>query len=135
MSERPPFPIERTPDGGYKLRELECWDCGEKYTRPRNDHIIKPAHRAWVAAQRNKTEITVFDDIPDEKTAPLDTTKRLVFGEVKVCPRCRGTLRPERKSPKGDSLPADTFTHDPVHKDGPCSKCKGTGVVQLARGG
>lgn len=139
MSEKErPFPIEKTPEGGYKLRTLTCWDCGGEYQLPYENHLSDPRHRAWKAEQKGQTEITAFDAIPDEPTAPLeeDPRRRLVFGDVKVCPRCRGTLRPERKDRKGNTLPADTFTHDPIDREGRCAKCKGTGVVTLvnARG-
>jgi len=125
------FPIERTPDGGYRLRELTCWDCGGTYTLPYGDHASSAAHRAWLAEKRAKTEITAFDNIPDEPTVPVENPQKLVFGDVKVCPRCRGTLRPERRDRKGVLLPADTFTHDPLDREGRCSKCQGTGIVAL----
>lgn len=132
MSDKP-FPLEKTPGGGYKLRTLSCWDCGGEYVLPHADHLLTPRHRAWKAEQKGKTEITAFDAIPDEPTVPVDNPQKLIFGDVKVCPRCRGTLRPERKGRKGETLPADTFTHDPIDREGRCGKCKGTGIVALER--
>lgn len=129
------FPIERTPEGGYKLREQTCWDCGGPYTLPYANHLVDPRHRAWVAEQKQEAQVGAFPAIPDESTAPVENTKRLVFGDVKVCPRCRGTLRPERRDRKGNLLPADTFTHDPIDREGRCGKCKGTGVVALTHDG
>jgi hypothetical protein len=127
------FPIERTPSGGYKLREQTCWSCGGTYVLPYRDHLRTEEHRAW--ARRQQTTIVPVGSIQDEPTVPLSDPKRLVFGDVKVCPRCKGKLRPERKDPKGVLVPADTYTHDPNDKEGRCVKCGGTGVVQLDRVG
>lgn len=122
------FPIERTPEGGYRLRELLCWDCGGTYTLPFSGHLKGPRHQDWI--RRAQTTLVPEEAIVEEEASKPVEEGRLVFGDVRVCPRCRGTLRPERKDRKGNVLPADTYTHDPIDKDGRCVKCKGTGVVQ-----
>lgn len=131
MSEKNPFPIERTTTGGFRLRELVCWDCGGTYVLPYSGHLKGPVHKAWV--EQAQVKIMAVEAIPEEPSVPMEEQEKLVFGEIRVCPRCRGTLRPERKDRKGNILPADTFTHDPIDKDGRCAKCQGTGVVRLTR--
>jgi hypothetical protein len=125
------FPIERTATGGYRLRETVCSECAGTYTLPYSNHLRSPEHRAWVEA--NQQKLVPIETIPEEPTMPLEDGQKLVFGEMRVCPRCRGTLRPARKDRKGGMLPADTFTHDPIDKDGRCQKCGGTGVVEITR--
>lgn len=131
MAEKREFPIERTPDGHYRLRKLLCWDCGGYYMPPLADHLRSQEHRDWIKA--HQTTIVPDADIPEEPTKPMEAAAPLVFGDTRVCPRCNGKLRPERKDRKGNLVPADTFTHDPEDKEGRCAKCKGVGVVQVDR--
>lgn len=125
------FPIVRTPTGGYEFRGLVCFECKATYSGLRSEHEYSPGHRAWVAASRNQTQIAAFEAIPDEPTAPIGP-ERLVFGQVKPCPRCHGLLRPVRKDRKGNVLPADKVCMDPDNREVPCRRCHGVGVVSLA---
>lgn len=131
---QPPLPIERRADGSYGLRELTCYDCGGTYTIPRSTHLGTERHQAWVAAQVDQTQTTVFTEpIRDERAEPLPANVvRLEFGKVRVCRRCRGKLRGERKTATGRTLPADVMCMDPQDPSRPCRACRGTGVEQLA---
>lgn len=129
------FPLERTPDGKYKLRELTCYDCGGAYTLPRSAHLSTERHRTWLASQQRDPQIRAFDGpIRDEHAEPIrrDLTK-INFGDVRICHRCKGKLRPERMGRDGKKIPADTACMDPQDPSIPCRACKGVGVQQLSK--
>jgi hypothetical protein len=120
----------------YALVKLTCSDCGVQYSLW-HEHERSYEHRAWVAEQRRRSQVSMFDDLKDETDKPLDTkpADKIAFGDVKLCPRCKGVLRPERKDRKGVLQPADTMCMDPDDKSLPCRRCKGKGVVQLTHTG
>lgn len=128
------FPIVRTPTGGYELRKLTCADCGALYVT-RTEHERGPEHRGWVAERRKEAQVSVFDDIPPTEIAKPLPEGRIVFGDAKPCPRCKGKLRPERVERKtGKIIPADTTCMDPQDPRFECRTCKGVGVVKIEHG-
>jgi len=121
------FPLRKNEDGTIEVVPKTCSTCGASYLIER-EHLLSPGHLG--AVDTPQTEAFTIDDAVEYKFKSKPTG--IAFGDMVVCPRCRGVKRPERKrtTKKGVKVyEADEMCMDPHDRSFLCKRCGGWGVV------
>jgi hypothetical protein len=114
-----PFPLQRI-GSKVDVKMTRCDDCGEMYA-VRTEHQRTFKHREAVAKAQTiesimpmpvQPEIQRFEELP----------RKVDFGSVIPCPRCKG-FRRKRKGV------LDDYSADPYDTKVVCPRCNGMGIV------
>jgi Zn ribbon nucleic-acid-binding protein len=100
-----------------EIVEHTCTDCGEPYLS--HDYHVRKSerHRAWKARELGP-EVPVPPQPSGAAFRDGVLPKRIVFGELAVCPSCHGKRTPQRLKPNGQPM---------AFKE--CRRCNGAGYI------
>lgn len=119
-------PLRYSSDGRFEVAYRTCEDCGEQYVNDDAHRRESERHQAWVRGTA-QPEIPV----PRQPDAVMFTEmpRRVVMGDVAVCPRCKGKRPLARKDFAGRIVkPALDYTTEKGGKTA-CIRCNGFGIV------
>lgn len=113
------FPLQRI-GSKVDVKTTRCDDCGEQYV-VRTEHQRTLKHREAVERSQTLESVVPMPKQPEIQRFE-EQPKKVAFGSVIPCPRCKG-FRRKRKGV------LDDFSADPYDAKVVCPRCNGIGVV------